>query len=75
MGRLSDRQIHFHHASEIGLEGVERGLRRGPILTVSHGVELLLRVGQCPNLLLTLGAEIPQMGRHDGNWRVRHQKV
>jgi len=32
------------------------------VCPVAEHVELLLRVGQRPNLLLALGAEIPQMG-------------
>ena len=74
MGRLSHCAIHLHHAREIGLEGVERCLTRGPILTITQGVELLLRVGQRPDLLLTLRAKIPQVGRDDGNRRIWHQR-
>ena len=70
MGRLSHRAIHLHHASEIGLDGVERRLTRTPILTITQGIELLLRVGQRPHLLLALGAKIPQMGRDDRNRRI-----
>ena len=62
MGRsLTARFTSLRERDRLG--GRQARPARGPILTVSHGVELLLRVGQCPNLLLTLGAEIPQMGR------------
>jgi hypothetical protein len=43
LGRLSHPAIHLHHASEIGLDGVERRLTRRPIFTITQGVELLLR--------------------------------
>jgi hypothetical protein len=48
MGGLSHCAMHLHNASEIGLDGVERRLTRGPILTIAQGVELLLRVGKRP---------------------------
>jgi hypothetical protein len=73
MGRLSHREIHLHHASEIGLEGVERRPTFGLTLTIAEDVELLLRVGERPDLLLTLGAKVPQVGRDDSNRRIWHQ--
>ena len=74
MGRLSHGTIHLHYASEISLDGFERRLTGVPILTITQGVELLLRVGQRPDLLLTLRPEIPQVGRDDGNRRIWHQR-
>ena len=72
-GRLSHREVHLHHASEIGLEGFKCRLTRGSLLTITQGVELLLRVGQPPDLLLTLSAKSPQVGRDDSNGRIWHQ--
>ena len=75
LGRLSHCAIRLHHASEIGLDGVDGGLTRHRVLTITYRVELLLRVGQRPNLLLALGAKIPQVGRDYGDRRIRHQQV
>ena len=60
------------HASKIGLEGLERRVTGAPVLTVTQRVELLLRVGQRPDLLLTSGAKVPQVGRYEGDSRIWH---